>query len=235
MTRLSAVLVGIAAGTDRALAFALRLLENGAPASQDEAGSLVNLKTSVVKEYVRGVREHGLEAAIARLDRTRAVGADTCFFGVDEVMQQAGDYLGRKQYPEAIGLLRACREDYPKLASTYGMLAQAYLGTGDVAAAEAVLGQGDSVEAMFPWEPPQIERARTALRKAKSGSAAAVVGKALADGGIPAAEKALQELLTRRDTGPVFDENDFNALGYRFLQERNAGGRETLKRLEAAQ
>jgi tetratricopeptide (TPR) repeat protein len=211
----------IAAGTDRALAFALQLLEQGAPEPQDEAGSLVNLKTSLVREYARGAKEQGIEAAIARLNRARAAGGDTCFFGADEAMQQAGDYLGRRQYPEAIGLLRACREEFPRLASTYGMLAQAYLGAGDVPAAEAVLDQGASVEAMFPWEPPQIERAQTALRKAKSGSAAALVGKALADGGIPAAEKVLQELLPRRDTGPVFDENDFNALGYRHLQERN--------------
>jgi carboxyl-terminal processing protease len=211
----------IAAGTDRVLEFAQKLLERGAPEPQDEAHSLANLRTSLVEEYVRNASGQGLESAIAALDRGRAAGGDAYFFSADEVMQQAGQYLGREQYPEAIGLLRACREDFPQFASTYGMLAQAHLGTGDVAAAEAVLEDAKSVEAMFPWEPPQIERARTALRKAKLGSAAAIMGQALADGGIPAAEKTLQELLTRRDTGPVFEEGDFNALGYRLLQERS--------------
>jgi tetratricopeptide (TPR) repeat protein len=136
-------------------------------------------------------------------------------------MQQAGQYLGRGQYPEALGLLRACREDFPQFVSTYAMLARAYLGTGDIAAAEAVLQASESVEALFPWEPAQIEQARTAIRKAKMGSAAEIVGQALASGGIPAAEKILAELLIRRDAGPVFEESDFNGLGYRLLQEGN--------------
>jgi hypothetical protein len=71
---------------------------------------------------------------------------------------------------------------------------------------------------MFPWEVPQIERVRSEVRKARLGSATRIVGQALADGGMPAAEKTLQELSTKRDTGPVFDESDFNALGYELLQ-----------------
>ena len=211
----------IAAGTDRVLEFGQQLLERGAPAPQDEAASLVDLKTSLVEEYVRAVDDQGLESAIASLNGARTAGGDAHFFSPDEAMQQAGQYLGQEQYPEAIGLLRACREEFPQFASTYGMLAQAYLGAGDIGAAEAVLREGESVEAMLPWEPPQIEQARTAVRKARLGSAAEIVGEALAGGGIAAAEQAFQELRGRGDTGPVFDENDFNNLGYRLLQEGN--------------
>lgn len=211
----------IAARTDRQLEFALRLMEQGAPEPQDEAASLVGRKVSLVTEYARGVRERSVEAVIAGLNRARVAGTDTSFFSADEAMQLAGQYLGRKQYPEAIGLLQACNEDFPKLAVGYAMLAQAHLGNGDVAAAEVVLAQVDSVEAMFPWEAPQIERARTDVRRARLGSAARRVGQALADGGVLAAEKTLQELLTRRDSGPVFDEKDFNDLGYELLQGGN--------------
>jgi predicted negative regulator of RcsB-dependent stress response len=211
----------ITAGRDRQLEFAQRLLERGAPEPQDEAPSLTAVKTSLVGEYARGVRQQQVEAAVAALNRARAARSDTAFFGVDEAMQFANQCLGRKQYPAAIGLLKAVREDFPKLAATYAMLAQAYLGAGDVAAAEAALAEGNSVEPMFPPEAQQIERARTAVRKAKVGSAAEIVERALADGGIPVAEKTFQELLARRDTGPVFEESDFNALGYRLLQERN--------------
>jgi len=211
----------IAAGTDRQLEFAQRLLERGAPEPQDEAASLRAVKTSLVDEYARGVRQQQVEAAIAALNRARAAGADTAFFGVDEAMQFADQCLGRKQYPAAIGLLQACREDFPKLAATYAMLAKAYVGAGDVAAAEAALAQGKSVEPMFPSEVAQIERARLEVRKAKLGSAARMIGQALADGGSPAAESRFQELLAQRDTGPVFDEADFNELGYQLLQAGN--------------
>ena len=76
--------------------------------------------------------------------------------------------------------------------------------------------EGETVEPMFSWERSQIEQARLALRKAKLGSAAELFGKALSEGGIPAAEKKLKELLKERPNGPVFDEADFNVLGYRF-------------------
>jgi carboxyl-terminal processing protease len=209
----------IAEGTDRQLELALRLLERGTPAPQDESASLAQARTSLVREYDRAVRAEGVEAAVAALTQARAASADTAFFGIDEAMQLATRYLGSKQYPAAIGLLEASREEFPRLAAMYAMLAQAWLGVGEVTKAEAVLSQGDAVEPMYPWERPQIERAKFALRKAKLGSAAIIFGRALADGGVPAAETKLQELQAGREAGPVFDENDFNALGYQLLQE----------------
>lgn len=137
---------------------------------------------------------------------------------------QAGDYLGRKQYAEAIGRLRACRESVPKFASTYMMLVQAHLGAGDIPAAEEALKQGKSVEAMLPWEPAQLERAEIAVHKRARGNAATMFGQAFAKGGKPTADKALEDLLKRRETGPVFDESHFNMLAYGLLKTNNAEG-----------
>jgi len=209
----------IAAGRDQALEFAMKYLEKGAPALQNEEKSLVDVKRSLVDEYVRLLRDKGLEAAIAMLNKERATKSGIYYFVPDEGMQQAGPLLGRRQYAEAIGLLRASREDFPEFAATYAMLAQAYLGLKDMAAAEAIMKEGEAVEAMFSYERPQIEQAKAALRKAKLGSAAELFGKALTEGGVPAAEKKLKALLKRRQNGPVFDENDFNNLGYQLLQE----------------
>ena len=212
----------IAAGRDQILEFAMRYLEKGAPALQDEAKSLVDVKKSLVDEYLQCVKDKGLEAAVAMLNRERAAKSGMYYFTPDEAMQQAVPLLGRRQYAEAIGLLRACREDFPKFAVTYAMLAQAYIGLGDVAAAEAIMKEGETVEPMFSMERSQIEQARLALRKAKLGSAAELFGKALAEGGVPAAEKKLKKLLKSRPNGPVFDENDFNNLGYQL-----AAGKQT--------
>ncbi len=71
------------------------------------------------------------------LNRERAAKSGIYYFVPDEAMQQAGPFLGRRQYAEAIGLLRACREDFPEFAAPYAMLAQAYIGLKDMAAAEA--------------------------------------------------------------------------------------------------
>jgi len=211
----------IAAGRDRVLEFAVQFLEKGLPAPQDEADSLKDLKTSLVEEYAACAKEKGVEAAVAGLRSARAAEGGASFFGPDEAIQQAGQYLGRKQYAEAIGLLTVFREAYPQIATTYGMLAYAYVGQGDVAAAELAMKQGEKVEPMLSFEPQQIERAKLALRKAQLGSAADIIGKALAEGGIPSAEKKLKELQKRRPDGPVFEEGDFNALGYKLMQEKN--------------
>jgi tetratricopeptide (TPR) repeat protein len=210
----------IEAGRDRVLEFAAQFLEKGAPAPQDEASSLKDLKTSLVEQYVARAKEKGVEAAVAGLRKARGAEGGTSFFGPDEAMQQGGQYLGRKQYAEAAGLIEACREASPQVAVTYAMLAQAYVGTGDVAAAEAAMKQGEKVEPMYPWEPQQIERAKLSLRKAKQGSAADLLAKALAEGGIPAGEKTLQDLISRKPDGPVFEEGDFNALGYKLFEEK---------------
>jgi ubiquinone/menaquinone biosynthesis C-methylase UbiE len=46
-----------------------------------------------------------------------------------------------------------------------------------------------------------------------------MIGRALTDDGLPTGEKKFQELLATRGTEPVFDEKDFNAIGYELLQE----------------
>ncbi len=209
----------ITAGRDRVLEFAMKFLEKGAAAPQDEAKSLLDVKKSLADEYVQCIKDKGLEAAVAMLERERTAGSGTYYFNPEYAIQQANLLLARRQYAEALGMLSACRESFPEIAVTYARLALAYLGLKDIAAAEAVMKEGDKVEPMFPFERLEIEQARTALRKAMLGSAAELFGKALLDGGVPAAEKKLKELQKKRQNGPVFDENDFNNLGYQLLQE----------------
>jgi carboxyl-terminal processing protease len=213
----------IAAGVDRVLEFALELLEAGGPEPQEEPASLANLKTSLVREYVRNAQDQTTEAAVAALEQGLSRIDDACFFSPDEVMQQAGEYLQHGDYSEAIGILEVCRRKFPQIASTYGMLASAYLSTGNIETADTVLRQSESVEAMLPWEPRQIARVRVAVQKAKRGLAADIIAQTVADEGIRAGEEKLGELLAQRDTalngGPVFDERDFNAVGYRLLQQ----------------
>ncbi len=212
----------VAAGVDRPLEFAQQFLEKGTPAAQDESSSLVSLKTSLVETYLATVKAKGVQAAVSELTHLRAKPRGDYFLAVDEAMQEAGPLLAQKQYAEAIGLLQACQEEWPQLASTYAMLARAYLGKGDLAAAEAIMKRGEKVEPGLPSEVPQIEQAKAAIRKQKFGSAAAVLEKALAEGGVAAAEKVFPDLLARREGGgPVLDENDINNLGYKLLKQTN--------------
>jgi tetratricopeptide (TPR) repeat protein len=212
----------VTAGVDRPLEFAQQFLEKGTPAAQDESSSLANLRTSLVETYLATVKAKGVQAAVSELTRLRAKTQGNYFLSPDEAMQQAGPLLAQKQYAEAIGLLQACQEEWPQMAAIYAMLARAYLGKGDLAAAEAIMKKGETVEPMLPMEVPQIEQARVAIRKQKFGSGAAVLEKALAEGGVGAAEKVFEDLVARRESGgPVLDENDVNNLGYKLLKQTN--------------
>ena len=52
------------------------------------------------------------------------------------------------------------------------MSPSSWVCAGNVASADAILQKSESVKPTFPWEPPQIERAKTAVRKQNLGSAA---------------------------------------------------------------
>ena len=215
----------VAAGADRPIEFSLELLDKGAPAPQDESSSLANLKTSVVLTFLETARAKGAAAAEAELNRLRADRSGRYFFSPDEAMQQAGPLLARKQYAEAIALLLAARDAFPQFGVTYAMLAQAYLGSGNLPAAEAIMASGEKVEPMLPWEAPQIEAAKTAIRKQKFGSAAGVLERALAEGGVASADRASRIWSPGATAAvPVIDEGDFNALGYTLLKAQNTEG-----------
>ncbi len=181
----------IAAGRDRMLECARMYLGKGAPALQDEASGLVDVKRSLVDEYGRLAKDEGVEAAAAMLKRERAARSGIYYSVPDEIMQQAVLFLARRQFGEALGLLRAWREDFPRLAHAFALMVQAHIGLGDVASAEASMKGLAAVGPMVSWEQSQIEQTRLALRKAKLGSAGELFAKALLGGGIAAVGKKL--------------------------------------------
>ncbi len=195
------------------------VLGKGTPALQDEAKSLVDVKKSLVDEYVRLAKDKGVEAAVAMLNRERTARSGMYFFAPDEAMQQAVPFLGRRQYAEAIGLLRACREDFPTLAHTYAMLAQAYIGLKDVASAEASMKEGEKVEPMFSWETAADRAGQARAAQGQAGFRRRALRQGPGRRRHPGRGKEAERVAETAADGPVFDENDFNDLGYQFLQE----------------
>jgi hypothetical protein len=48
---------------------------------------------------------------------------------------------------------------------TYSLLAEAYLNSGDVERARAVIAAGESLTPTFPWERPQLDRVKASLEE----------------------------------------------------------------------
>jgi hypothetical protein len=61
----------IKAGTDRALEFAIMLLEQGPLKKQDESASLLHIRTSLVEMYMEGLEKGGVEAAVKAVECIR--------------------------------------------------------------------------------------------------------------------------------------------------------------------
>ena len=113
----------VAADEDRVLEFAVQFLEKGLPALQDEADSLKDLKTSLVEEYAPARRRRGSRPPSPGSGKRERQRAGHTSSALTRSYSRRASYLGRKQYAEAIGLLQACREAYPQIATTYAMLA----------------------------------------------------------------------------------------------------------------
>ena len=119
---------------------------------------------------MRAAGEQGVEAAIAALNRARAAGGDT------SLLRRRRGHAARRAVPRAQAVPRG---DRPAAGVPRGVPAVRRAPTrcwprptwapATSRPPRPSLREGESVEAMFPWEPPQIERARTAVRKAKAG------------------------------------------------------------------
>ncbi|MBN2171448.1 MAG: hypothetical protein JW819_09045 [Candidatus Krumholzibacteriota bacterium] len=208
----------IEAGEDRVLEFAIRLLETGVLAPQNEASSLEDLRTSLVWTFARNVEEKGLKPARTVLTRALRTGDPSNYFSPDEAMQLFQEYQRDDRFAEAVVILEACREVFPPLASTYALLAHCHLKLDDTKAARGALDEVTAFEPMLPWEASQIARVESAYQAAVRGSAADIIRKTLADEGIAAAEDAFADLRSRGDAGPVFDLREFNNLGYELME-----------------
>jgi carboxyl-terminal processing protease len=214
----------IEAGTDRVLEFAQRLIASGDLATHEDPESLRDVRTSLVKKLLADSEELGTEAAIAAFREALHAPGEEHFMSADEAMPEIGRLFRAGKSPEATALLEACREECPQLAGVYPMLARAYLGNGNAEAALEAIEAGEFVEPMLPWEEGELEVARNAYLKHVRGSAADEIAAALEEGGTEAAAARFSELLATRETGPVFDERDFNNLGYGLLQDGDNAG-----------
>ncbi|MCP4007427.1 MAG: S41 family peptidase [bacterium] len=155
----------IRARSDRALEFAVKLLEHAPLELQDESASLLHVRTSLVEAYVDGLEAGGVEAAVGAVREARSGDEDSYFLDGKHCLKTAQEYVQRKRASEVIPLLELCRDTYPQVAMTYGLLAEAYLNSGDVESASAVIAAGESVTPTFPWERPLLDRVRASLEE----------------------------------------------------------------------
>lgn len=199
----------IDAGTDRVLDFAILLLEEGDLKPQNEESSLANLKTSLVKKFVSDVEEKGLEAAVAAINRAVVSGDEKYNLSCEEIMVRAREYDQANRIEEEIALLEVCHKAFPQ-AAVHGALAITYLLVGRDEAAEAILVEGESIKAFYPWEVSLFETAKRAVPIQIQGS---VLERALAEKGIEAAQKEYERLVSGQVVSLPVDERDLNRLG----------------------
>lgn len=155
--------VDIDSGQDRVLQFALLYLEAGKPEPQEEPASLADIRTSLAEEFRKNLEKSGFEFAVNDLRSKIKSGDQRYFFSVVEMVEPAREYYGRDEFMQAIELLEILRAECPQFAHTYGLLAAAYLNSGNKEAARSIVAEGEIVKAMYSFEKPLLERIKQAL------------------------------------------------------------------------
>jgi tetratricopeptide (TPR) repeat protein len=159
----------IVAGQDKVLEFAVKLLQSGELVSHEDTRSLETIKLSLVEAYLEAAESHGLEIARDSLKRAIARQDEGYYFAADEVFTNAGRLFNLGKIDEIIELLKVCIETYPEVAGAYSMLAFAYLNSGDIDAAKAVIDDARNIEVMYSFESPMLERVKRALENDEQG------------------------------------------------------------------
>ncbi len=153
----------IQAGIDKPLEFAIKLLKSDNLIPQPDPASLKILKTSMVLDYVNSIDTVGFEAAFQTLTDRFAAQDEAYYFAIDEVFRSAGVLMNSGKINELKAMVEFASEKYPQVAGLYGMRATANLALEDLDAVRKALDQVATVEAMYSWEKPMIERAQRIL------------------------------------------------------------------------
>ncbi|MHC5113087.1 MAG: S41 family peptidase [Planctomycetota bacterium] len=161
----------IKARSDRALEFAVELAQHAPLRLQDESESLRHVRTSLVEAYVEELEAGGVDAAAGAVREVRSGDDDSFFLDVKHCLKTAQGYVTQGRAADVIPLLEICRDTYPQVVMTYGLLAEAYLKSGDAERARTTVAAGESLVPTFPWERPQLDRVRALLAERHSRGA----------------------------------------------------------------
>lgn len=201
---------------DKVLELAVSLIETGALKPQDDSSSLEDIRESLAKNLARDINEKGLDASLKAFRKTKAGPASPYYFDLEELME-AGDRLwksGKKR--EAVEVFKIGVTESPWSYAVHELLGDAYSNLGDGAQAATMYKKASDLNRRsYPWENASYD---DAVRLSKGTKLLAKnLERDVADKGIDAALKALDQGKSGGPNSYYIDEGKVNQIGYQLL------------------
>lgn len=130
---------------DPAFELALRLLQNGGPAPQDERASAAAARVSLVEELADDLETGTFEPARAALDAARRdLPPESWYLSFGEINALGYRMLGAERVDDAVAVFELYVELFPEDANAYDSLGEAFMVRGDTE--EAITNYERSLE-----------------------------------------------------------------------------------------
>lgn len=158
----------IEAGHDKALEFAINLIETGMLKPNPEPESLQNLRVSLAHKLGRDIEKLGLEAALAELQRAREADPSGFYFDMEELWMVGNELLAAGKAGEAEAVLDMILREFPDTWSLAAAVPswEAYLESGADELKNKILNAALQIEYdTFPWQRELQEQARRKLKQ----------------------------------------------------------------------
>jgi len=138
---------------DKVLEFAIELLNSGPPASQEEPGSLANIRESLAKSLSAKIEEESIDAAVAGFHEAKKRDPETYYVDAEEMDALGDDLFAENKPEEALKVFKLNAEEHPDLWWTYQKLGKIYAALGKTESSSKNYDEARRLNPKnYPWE-----------------------------------------------------------------------------------
>lgn len=158
----------IEAGNDKVLELALDILKVGGNSRKEAGGSLNEMKTSLVNQFVSTSAACGCKKAADQLIKSRKKNPEGVYFSIQEMGVTVRQLLQSERNDDALTLLELGRQEFPDDINTLYYLARLYENfKKQPEKAQPIWAKLATLPASFPWEKSLIETAKNSVGTGK--------------------------------------------------------------------
>ena len=197
---------------DRVLEFAIGLIESGSLGLQDESGSLVDPRRSLVQALSESIASGVSEQAVAEFRRRKSAEPDAWYVDEDEFRELWEDLYGDERLADAGAVAALWAAELAGSIAAHRRLGDTWAERGDRDKARASWLEARRLNRLsFPWERQAAAEIDSLLAGKK------ILASALQRAGRHGGFDQLVAAYNQHPDGFHVDEGVLNGLGYRFL------------------
>ncbi|MCX6226335.1 MAG: S41 family peptidase, partial [Bacteroidia bacterium] len=154
----------IEAGNDKVLEFAMEILKAGGNIRKEADGSLKEMKTSLVDQFVVTSAKDGFVSAVNQYNKSRKKNSEGFYISIQELAVNVRVLLQAERNEDAFALLELGLKEFPNDANTLYFLARLYENfKKQPELAKPIWEKLSKLSTSLPWETNLVAEAKKSL------------------------------------------------------------------------